>query len=300
MHNPTATQQVKPRRRMFAALMSTALPGLGQLYNGEFNKAIWIFLLFSITAIPLVMIIALLLPAGLTMPLVALSTLITIGIWLYAIIDGWRMAAKLQHFHPQVWQTSGVYALVFLICATVILPSTLLWVRKHQVEPFYIPSGSMEPSLLRGDYIFANKSYNCPNCRNSVKRGDVALFVYPDNRTQHYVKRVIGLPGDIVTINGTKLTVNGKALSTGDQTGTEHIDDKTWQVQWSEQPDKRPYEITVQPGHAFVLGDNRSNSNDSRVFGQVPLSDIVGRVRQVWFSKSAEGIRWSRIGQLIN
>ena len=84
--NELAQHEVNsPRRPWVAALMSTALPGLGQLYNGEFNKAIWIFLLFSLTGIPLVIVIALLLPAAWTLLLVILSTALTIGIWMYAV-----------------------------------------------------------------------------------------------------------------------------------------------------------------------------------------------------------------------
>jgi len=59
------------------------------------------------------------------------------------------------------------------------------------------------------------------------------------------------------------------------------------------------FSVTVEPGYVFVLGDNRANSNDSRVFGQVPLADVVGRARQVWFSKNDEGVRWSRLGMSL-
>jgi signal peptidase I len=299
-NNQQQTQNNSARKPLVAALMSVALPGLGQMYNGQFNKAIWIFLLFSITAIPLIAIIALLLPAALTAPLVALSTALTLGIWIYAIVDGWRVASRLQRFQLREWQTSGVYLLVFLICATVVLPSTLLWVRKYQVEPFRIPSGSMEPSVLRGDMIFANKNYNCPNCLVHVKRGDVAIFVYPDNRSQHYIKRVIGLPGDKIALEGNIVSINGERLNSDAEPNTERFDGRSWQVQWSENQPADVKEFTVQHGHAFVLGDNRSRSNDSRVFGQVPLADIVGKARQVWFSQAEDGIRWSRIGQLLN
>jgi signal peptidase I len=158
----------------------------------------------------------------------------------------------------------------------------------------------MEPSVLRGDYLFASKSYNCPNCLHSVKRGDVAIFVYPDNRSFHYIKRIIALPGDEVTINDGNVTVNGEPLNSDAKPETESFDGKTWQVQWADDLPAEKIELTVQPGHAFVLGDNRSRSNDSRVFGEVPLSDIVGKARQVWFSKSEDGIRWSRIGHLLN
>ncbi|MEM7255847.1 MAG: signal peptidase I [Pseudomonadota bacterium] len=294
------TEHNSPRKPHFAALLSLALPGLGQLYNGEFNKAIWLFLIFSITGIPLIIIIALLLPAMLTLPLVVLSTLLTLGVWAYAIVDGWRIAKNRQTYRVQTWQTSGVYTLVFLICAFVILPSTIMWVRNHMTQPFHIPSGSMEPSVMRGDFIFANMNYNCPQCLQGIKRGDVAVFVYPDNRTLHYIKRVIGLPGDKIRIDGTTIYLNDRRLNTALDNTTETYDGRSWQVQWTDTGTENIYETVVESGHAFVLGDNRSNSNDSRSFGQVPLSDIVGRARQVWFSKSKEGVRWSRIGTRLN
>ncbi len=301
MKNNQSMEQNSPRKPLFAALMSTALPGLGQLYNGEFNKAIWLFLLFAIVSVPLVVIIALVLPAVLTLPLVILATLLSIGIWVFAIVDGWRVANRLRDFKISAWQTSGVYTLVFLVCATVILPSTMLWVRKNQVEPLYVPSGSMEPSVLKGDFLFAQKSYNCPNCWGpEVRRGDVAIFVYPDNRNHYYIKRVMALPGDKVTLQGTTLTINGERLNTDAEPETESLGGKSWQVQWSDDVPDETFEITVEPGHAFVLGDNRSKSNDSRVFGLVPLSDIVAKARQVWFSKSDDGIRWSRVGRMLN
>lgn len=249
---------------------------------------------------PLVLFIALVLPALLTAPLLLIATLLTVGIWVFSIIDACRQAANLPHFELKNWQTSGMYCLVFLVCALIILPSTVIWGRKNLVEPFQVPSKSMEPSVLQGDYLFANKSYNCPNCLQSVERGDVAIFVYPDNRSFHYIKRIIGLPGDTVSINNGTVTVNGERLNSDNDPDTENLEGKSWQVQWFDDTPDDDYEITIQPGHAFVLGDNRTRSNDSRVFGQVPLSDIVGKARQVWFSRSENGVRWSRIAQLLN
>ena len=106
---------------------------------------------------PLVLFIALVLPALLTAPLLLIATLLTVGIWVFSIIDACRQAANLPHFELKNWQTSGMYCLVFLVCALIILPSTVIWGRKNLVEPFQVPSKSMEPSVLQGDYLFANK-----------------------------------------------------------------------------------------------------------------------------------------------
>jgi signal peptidase I len=290
---------IQPRKPWFAALMSFILPGLGQLYNGEINKAIWSFFAFSFIIIPWGAIVAMYLPDSWLIFGLVDATIGAIGIWLWATVDAWRKASKLAHYEPKSWQISGTYLAAIIVCGLIVLPLTYSYVRTHLVEPFYIPSGSMAPSVLTGDYVIADKRYNCPNCKHAVKRGDIAIFTYPNDRTFNYIKRIVALPGDEVVIKGKAISINGKALGSAD--GFEQWDDRKWAIQWDSKAGDTANEIkiSVPAGQVFVLGDNRDATKDSRAFGTVPLQDVIGRARQVWFSKSTEGIRWQRLGKVL-
>ncbi len=338
--DPAPAQAMAPRRPIVAALASLVLPGFGQFYNGELNRAIWLFLGFAVLCIPAIALIALYLPDGLMLPILVLGLAAALGVWGYAVWDAWRGARDHRGGPARAWQQSGVYALVFVLCDLLALPLLTLYVREHQVEPFYIPSTSMEPSVRRGDRIWADKRYNCPGCKEGVHRGDIAVFAYPNDRSVRYIKRVIGLPGDQIQLKDRQVWVNGQALqgsaappttptAAGAPTGgVEAIDGRTWQVQWvapavsaksaavnpaataptptvvpplnrAQTVAAKELQLTVPDGQVFVLGDNRVNSSDSRNFGTVPMQDILGRARQVWFSADENGVRWGRLGQVL-
>jgi signal peptidase I len=186
-------------------------------------------------------------------------------------------------------------------------------------EPYYVPSGSMEPTLKIGDELLATKySYgystaslplfiNIPGTQRLLgalpRRGDVVVFRSPADLSQIWVKRVIGLPGDRIAISDGRVSINGQPVGlTPDGMGKDESDDGARQPapQYIETlPGGRQHlifqettagpmnnmdEITVPPGHLFVMGDNRDNSDDSRVpvrlggVGLLPVSDLVGRV----------------------
>ena len=333
--DPALAQAMAPRRPLVAALASLILPGFGQLYNGDLNRAIWLFLSFAMLCIPAIGLVALYLPDAMMLPTLLLGLLAALSVWGYAVWDAWRGARNHVGGPAKAWQQSGVYALVFVLCDLLALPLLTLYVREHQVEPFYIPSTSMEPSVRRGDRIWADKRYNCPGCKQGVHRGDIAVFAYPNDRSVRYIKRVIGLPGDQIQLKERQVWVNGQPLqgaiapsTTPPAAGMEAIDGRTWQVQWLEPSvPARPatanpgvaspaaglpplnrvqtvaakeLQLTVPDGQVFVLGDNRQSSVDSRNFGTVPMQDILGRARQVWFSADETGVRWGRLGQVLH
>ena len=311
-----------PRKPWLAALASLVLPGLGQFYNGELNRAIWLFLTFALLSIPGLALVALYLPDGWMVPALALGLFMTLAIWIYSMWQAWHTARTVRNYCVQPWQISGVYALIFVLCDLVSLPLLTLYVREHQVEPFRSPSQSMEPSVMQGDFIFADKRYNCPGCRQGVHRGDIAIFAYPNDRSVRYIKRVIALPGDLVEYRSQQISVNGQPLQNalvGATKGTvyEQIDGRRWQVNHASGSESAQPESVIPPmnrvatkpitdlnfrvpdGQVFVMGDNRGASVDSRAFGTVPLQDILGRARQVWFSSDQGAIRWTRLGLVL-
>ena len=199
--------------------------------------------------------------------------------------------------------------------------------RSFLVEPFRIPSGSMMPGLLAGDFILVNKytyGLRLPVINRKVvgigapKRGDVLVFRFPGDPSVNYIKRVIGLPGDQIVYRDKKLFINGKAMpqtAAGDYTYTESGEHLIFARRLHEQIEREQHDILVSEGagpgllefavptgHYFVMGDNRDRSNDSRFWGTVPEANVVGRAFLIWFSWDMVqgGVAWNRLGQTIH
>ena len=203
--------------------------------------------------------------------------------------------------------------------------------RSFVVEPFRIPSGSMLPSLLIGDFILVNKfayGIRLPVVNKRIvgagapKRGEVAVFRFPGDPSINYIKRIIGLPGDHVVYRGKRLYVNGKLmeqaplgayrLANAEAAGealrlSEQVDGIQHDILTTDRPEYGLSEFRVPPGHYFAMGDNRDHSNDSRYWGFVPDENLVGRAFMIWFScdMSHPGlffcgrVFWDRIGDGI-
>jgi signal peptidase I len=224
------------------------------------------------------------------------------------------MAARLTQ---RPWYLEYTASFFPVILAVFVLRSFLY-------EPFRIPSGSMIPTLQIGDLILVNKfeyGIRLPVIHNKVvelgspDRGDVIVFRFPHNPTQDYIKRVVGLPGDRVEYADRRVIINGKPVPVTPLPRYFEEDRVQYYAQFDERlgtvahriilsegpgvPPMRAYQhthvqaceysaagvvCTVPPGHYFVMGDNRDNSEDSRFWGFVPDRNIVGRAFFIWMN----------------
>ncbi len=202
----------------------------------------------------------------------------------------------------------------------------VFFVRSFIVEPFKIPTGSMMPTLLAGDYILVNKfTYGLREPvfngtifeMNHPKRGEVFVFRFPPDPTTNYIKRVVGLPGDKVRYLDKKLTINGQLLDVSDERDYESVTkdlDIERLKQYKEQLGNVQHdvlinpnvpvglqlnngeEITVPAGQYLAMGDNRDNSSDSRAWGFVPEKNLVGKAFFIWMNFD----QGARIGNAIH
>ncbi len=213
---------------------------------------------------------------------------------------------------PETWGSFVKTLAVAMLCATII--------RSFFYEPFHIPSSSMKPNLLIGDYIFVSKfsygysKYSFPFSLNlfpgrifqtKPERGDVVVFRLPSNPNINYIKRLMGLPGDKIQVTDGQVFINEKAVT------KEYFDDfidqnnskikrfvetlpsgekegkKIKVLDQSDTPQDNTGVYVVPEGHYFMMGDNRDNSQDSRFLnavGYVPEENLVGKAKIIFFS----------------
>jgi signal peptidase I len=163
------------------------------------------------------------------------------------------------------------YRLVREVIETIVLTVLMFLVIRFAVQNFNIEGHSMEPSLHDQELILVDKwtyLFHPPS------RGDVVVFAAPPQPSQDYIKRVIGIPGDVITIRNTTVTVDGVTLK------ETYVDPRNLGPTYE---DKSIVNMVVPPNDYFVLGDNRANSSDSRVWGFVPKDNIIGRAALVYW-----------------
>jgi signal peptidase I len=273
-----------------------------------------------------------------------IAAVVTGGIWTIDVLL-WAPKRKLQTAHAQGGTTTQLsegtseeevlkepllveYARSFFPVIVIVLV-----LRSFLVEPFRIPSGSMMPTLLVGDFILVNKfayGIRLPVIDKKVidvgspKRGDVIVFRFPQDPSTDYIKRVVGLPGDRISYYHKTLYINGQPapqqplgnyIGSGSGAGwsgtslrLERLCEVEHEILVRTQQGENPMCRVLMEGNFivpseeyFVMGDNRDNSNDSRCWGTVPEENLVGRAFMIWMNWdwASGGVAWERLGMII-
>jgi signal peptidase I len=210
------------------------------------------------------------------------------------------LAAKAKS-QEQSAETSTLREYAEALVMAVILA---LFIRTFVVQAFKIPSGSMLPTLLVGDHLLVNKfvyGVRIPFVGERIFEigapdyDDVVVFIYPQDRSKDFIKRVQALPGDEVELRNKVLFINGK------QVPDVHGEYDQIPARSARRPRDNFGPETVPDGHVFVMGDNRDHSHDSRFWGMVPINDILGKAFLLYWSWDANAFRprWSRLGSRI-
>ncbi len=293
-----------------AALLSFIVVGLGQVYAGRLVRGLVYCLAFSL-AIPVTILFLAYRGPVPTVPFGLLGAIVLLGLTLAAAMDAYLVAAKTKpDYQLKAYNSAVVYALFGLLT----LGSTIgysLHIRSSLFEAFRVPAASMHPTIGFNDRILVDKTaYH----KAAPQRGDIVVFHPPTgNWRSHYMKRVVALGGDTVSMRNGDLYVNGNRLSR-ERISTEapqrpsaktpqgeiyheSNESMTYRIflQADKPQDRADFEdITIPEHHCFVLGDNRHESLDSRQFGPIPYAVIVGRADYIYWPARD----WSRFGRL--
>lgn len=251
--------------------------------------------------------------------LLVLLTFLTGVIWLW---DWWQRRRPIRQAGEEAIETDekvGWWIELSRSLFPVIL--AVLVIRSFIVEPFRIPSGSMIPTLVPGDFILVNKfSYGLrlPVLHTRIfgdghpHRGDVVVFRYPKDPSQDYIKRIVALPGDRIRYVQKELYINGKPApqelvgryppDPGAIVKKEQLDSVDHEILVYRNTVDGNFTFKVPKGEYFAMGDNRDRSSDSRYWGPVPANNLVGKAFLIWMSWDSQDdtINWGRIGDAIH
>jgi signal peptidase I len=299
------------RRPLVAVVLSLIMAGLGQIYCGRIIRGLVFALLCTV---PFAVIAGLFIhEAAVKLSLMLITGFVSV-VSLVAIIDSWYLA---KHTKPDYELKDYNRWFVYLLLWLISMGGSAtygLYFRDNYMEAFRVPTTSSYPTILPGDRFLANKlAYRSKD----PQRGDLVVFVSPQNRRTNYIKRVVALAGDTVEIKDNDLYINGQKLEHTKINGSilnkikVEVRDKILEgdvyeetnngakyrifLKSKDEPNSPNFaKVTVPDYHCFVLGDNRDMSEDSRHFGPLPLATIKGRADYLyWPAKD-----WSRFGRL--
>jgi signal peptidase I len=307
--HPEMPQASCARRPWVAVVLTILTPGLGHLYAGAPRRALGFWVLSLAAGVAMVAILS----AVAILSVVPGSLLLVAGILGTPLIIGliaWSAARTARNagvdFVRRRYNRWWVYLGIVLAVAFLVQPPYLSVIKKTILQAYQIPSTSMEPTLLQGDFILAKP------LRRAPERGDIVVY---RRRGLVFMKRVVGLPADTLSMQNGTLLVNGLSVAepyaSHRHEGSLFDQDFLWQREYlAPGVDRATYHPTltfwgpiVVPLRAyFVLGDNRGESADSRYTGFVPADSAIQRPTVIYLSRDRETghIRWDRIGIVLN
>jgi signal peptidase I len=312
-----AIVQTKNRRWPWLAVtLSVIMTGLGHIYCGKFAKGLVLTLLSGIL-IPIISGALSVSHSTIRIVVIITSLFISLVVWLFGIIDSWYTARHITDSYTLKDYNRWYVYIILILMGTGGSIQIAFNLRANLVEAFRVPVASNYPTIVPNDRIMANKlAYKTAD----PERGDLIVFINPENRRQNYIKRVVAVAGDTVEIKDGQLYVNDQKLqrrilpqSTLDNIRIKVIGEPLkgdvleeinggakYKIFLASPPHDETSsdfaKITIPKHHCFVLGDNRNLSRDSRYFGPVPLATIKGRADYLYFPAKD----WSRFGRIKN
>ncbi len=279
---------MKPKEPLLAVLLTCILGGLGHIYAGRYYRGL---LVFCIPSILCILVFLYMLNPNTTISLAAVVTIIVALLLLaiYLIVDSYQCVKNFNQLHglnrqitlkKKVFLVIGILFVVFTFNPVQLLSwGAAYYIKKNYVQSFKILSGAMRTTLLEGDRFFVDKRIY----KNSdPQRGDIMVFVYPQDRKRDFVKRVVGLPNETVEIKAGVILINGIPL-----TEPEFFKGKYYYNggEFGEKDQK----VTVPENSYFVLGDNSMSSHDSRYWGFVDRKDVIGKAYKIFYPFERSG-----------
>jgi signal peptidase I len=282
---PAEANEGKQRRGpspWVTALLTVLTPGLGHIYLGQARRGIILFVLVMI-ADTLLMFAMMGVLARFWMFAVSLGLLL--GLWLYIMVDAIGRAYRMRDYPHEGYNRWTTYAGAFVLACIIFAAPCVYAVHANasgQLLVLNAVTPSMEPTLRVGEYFLADATYYRSR---APSRGDVAVYLHPKQAHLYYIKRIVAVEGDRIAIKGGRAVVNGMMVE------EPYLDAVVADGRFANMP-----EIRVPPGHIYMLGDNRSNSVDSRdsvAHGAVPVGNLIGRVTDIAISRHLPRIgRW--------
>ncbi|HEX5753180.1 MAG TPA: signal peptidase I [Archangium sp.] len=312
----SAAPRVSRWRRLWAVVLSIS-PGAGHVLLGRWWRgAVWLGVLLGMQAL---------------LPLLGFpGFVLMLGVFVGAAVDAARLPPRARGVPKVGWVLLG------LVCFWTVSGVVGLTTRRMLAEPFRVPSASMQPTLYIGDQFYTDKTVGSPLRWRTVERGDVIVFEAPPQPEQQFVMRAVALAGDAVRVRSGRLHLGGRPVEWKPLGGCEGLGlapegmDESCR-RYEETLGERPHEMllnedpgswsfnfpservrcprgmeeredgcVVPAGHVFVLGDNRDNALDSRVWGPLPLENVTAVARFIHFSWMPEGgVRWERLGTRV-